>query len=69
MAKWPKILQELDPKLGPKCVKSLVGLIEGTDMEPKMAKYTTMKEYVLDRTNYIAWPYVTFNPIMSCHRF
>ncbi|EIT78089.1 isoprenoid synthase domain-containing protein [Aspergillus flavus] len=56
MTKWPKILENLDPKLGPKCVKSLVALVEGTDMEPKMAHYKTMKEYALDRTNYIAWP-------------
>jgi len=56
MAKWPKFLEQLDPKLGPKCIKSLVALVEGTDMEPKMAQYKTMKEYVLDRTNYIAWP-------------
>ncbi|KAJ5160938.1 isoprenoid synthase domain-containing protein [Penicillium canariense] len=56
MAKWPKFLEELDPKLGPKCVKALVALIEGIDMEPKMAQYKTMKEYALDRSNYIAWP-------------
>lgn len=56
MAKWPKFLEQLDPKLGPKCIKSLVALVEGTDMEPKMAQYKTMKEYVIDRTNYIAWP-------------
>lgn len=56
MAKWPKFLGELDPELGPKCVKSLVALVEGIDMEPKMAQYKTMKEYAMDRTNYIAWP-------------
>src|ERR1700722_20331663 len=57
----PKIMMIIsvtDQKLGPKCVTALKELAETPDLGPRMDTYVTMKDYLHDRIDDIAWPYV-----------